>query len=114
MSEFIPPVRPGPDASNAEIDRYNSELRIYKLNVEQTAEEIQTLCRDLFKQCDDLSNASMRVMESTSATIWQGSAAMDFYTAGSNQKVIVNDIADDLREMVANVMKQTNAKLSSI
>jgi hypothetical protein len=114
MSEFTPPVRPGPDATNAEIDRYNSDLRLYKQNVEQCAQEIQALCRELFAQCEDLGNAPMRVMESTSATIWQGTAALDFYFEGSTQKVAVNDTADEIRQMLSTVMSQTNAKLSSI
>lgn len=114
MAALTPPQKPKADATITQIEKYQTDLTAYKLQVEQVAEEIQALCKEVFAQCEQLGNSPMRVMESVSAIIWSGRASMEFIFEGGQKKQSVLNSADEIREAIFNIMKSTNSKLSSI
>ena len=114
MAVLRAPSRPGINASDQEIARYQDDLRDYRVAVQNVALEIESLCREVFNLCEELGNEPMAVMDSVSTNIWAGQAAMQFQFDGGTRKQKVADVADEYRETVLSIMKQTNDKLASL
>lgn len=108
------PRHPGLDANKDQLSRYRNELTDYRARVETVATEVENICRDIFNLCEELSIPPMMVMDSVSANIWEGNAAMQFQIAGGNEKRAVEDCANAYRDFTATVMNKVNSFLASI